>query len=120
MNNIHNKIWDIAILDSEIIQETESVKSNDPKFDINLECGDVDNWSLLMFAIRRDRRELVRYLLTYPNIDLIMVIQHCIFVNGFLFLDYFSAIGTLMLIYKMNGDRRDYTWYVIIGDVKYI
>ena len=65
MNKIYNKIWDEAILDSEIIQETESLKHQDPKFDINsLQNG----WPLLMDAVYNGREELVRYLLSDPNI----------------------------------------------------
>jgi len=69
MDNIYYKIWDEAILDSEIIQETESEKCNNPGFDINLGCRDYDQ-SLLMYAVDYSREELVEYFfLTYPNID---------------------------------------------------
>jgi len=67
MNNIHDKIWDKTILDSEIIRDIEHVKCNYPKFDIN--CVDRYNW-LLMNAVDCGREELVRYLLlTYPDIN---------------------------------------------------
>jgi len=43
MDNIYDKTWNEAILDSEIIRETEFAKEI-PGFDINLGC-DGDNWS---------------------------------------------------------------------------
>jgi len=68
MNNIYIKVQDKTILDSEIIQETESAKIS--RFDINKTCNEV-NWSLLMTAANMNRKELVRYLLlTYPNINI--------------------------------------------------
>ena len=66
--NLHKKINNEAILDSEIIQEMESLKRNDPKFDINL-GDDYRNWSLLMYAVDNCREDFVRYLLSYPNIN---------------------------------------------------
>jgi len=69
MKRIFDKITQSDIDDSEIIQETESAKRNDPKFDINLGCNE-DNWSLLMVAVLYNRKELVEYIiLTYPNIN---------------------------------------------------
>jgi len=68
MNNICKKICDKAILDSEIIQEMESMKRKDPKFDINFGYNE-DNWSLLMVANYYGREDLVRYLLSNPNIN---------------------------------------------------
>jgi len=66
---ISKKIWNNAILDSEIIREMESVKEKDPGVDINLGCNE-DNWSSLMIAVLFDRKDLVEYLfLTYPNIN---------------------------------------------------
>jgi len=56
-----------VINDSEIIRVIEREKRKDPKFDINL--GDKDNWSLLMCAVCYDRKELVRYLLSFPGIN---------------------------------------------------
>jgi len=61
MKKIRIKMWNKTIIDSEIIQEMEI-----PGFDINF-IGD-DNRSMLMVAIRMNRIELVRYLLSYPNI----------------------------------------------------
>jgi len=68
MGRIIYKIRRSVFDDSEIIQETESDKCNDPKFDINLPQGS-SNWSLLMYAVCHGRKELVRYLLSFPNID---------------------------------------------------
>jgi len=68
MNNISDKIWVGSYSDSEIIQETEFLKRNDPKFDINL-GDDYRNWSLLLCAVFNDRKELVEYLLTDPLIN---------------------------------------------------
>jgi len=65
MKRIYDKIRDERFPDSEIIRDVESAK-NEPGFDINWE----DNTqSLLIIAILHDREELVRYLLTYPEID---------------------------------------------------
>jgi len=69
IRDIYKKLY-TSDTDSEIIQYIEYVKCNDPEFDINL--GDENNWTLLMIAVRvrwYNREELVRYLLTYPNID---------------------------------------------------
>ena len=63
MDNIYEKIWVSEFLDWEIIQEMHI-----PEFDINL--GDENNWSLLMCAVCRERKELVEYLLTYPDINI--------------------------------------------------
>ena len=68
MNNIYKKIWDEEILDSEIIQEMESAKKI-PGFDINLTHDD-NGWSLLTAAVWQDRKELVEYLLSNPNINI--------------------------------------------------
>jgi len=68
MNKIFDKILDRAIIDLEIIQEMESLKRNDPKFDINLP-HDSCNWSLLMYAVFEYRKEFVEYLLSVPNIN---------------------------------------------------
>jgi len=59
---IHDKIHKNDVVDSEIIQETKI-----PGFDIN--WSDDSGWTLLMNAVRRNRKELVRYLLMNPNID---------------------------------------------------
>jgi len=67
-DEIRNKIMDKAILDSEIIQEMESAKKI-PGFDINLGCDGV-NCSLLIYATYYCREDLVRYLLTDPNINI--------------------------------------------------
>ena len=68
MEKIYHNIWNKAILDSEIIQEMESAKHRDPGFDINY----VDyymHWSLLMYAVFWKRIELIRYLLSDPDIN---------------------------------------------------
>jgi len=54
------------VLDSEIIHDIESVK-NKPEFDINYEH--LHDYPLLMVAVLFERKELVRYLLTCPNIN---------------------------------------------------
>jgi len=69
MKKINNKIWDYAILDSDIIQEMESAKNKDSEFDINWVNIDHGCTSFLMFAIIRNRIELVEYFLEDPNID---------------------------------------------------
>jgi len=98
MNNISDKILDRAIIDSEIIQETESLKRNDPKFDINLGCG-YHNWSLLLCAVFNDRKELVEYLLTDPLIN----------VNHRYCLDDYTALHVCkdVSIIKLFLDRKD-------------
>jgi len=72
MTKILNKIWDYIVLDSEIIQETESAKHNDIGFDINWRDDRRDNfdWTLLMWAVFYNREELIRYFLTYPDINI--------------------------------------------------
>jgi len=66
---IGNKIRRSDISDSEIIQETESAKEKEiPGFNINLGSG-TSGWSSLMLAVDYDRKDLVRYLLSYPNIN---------------------------------------------------
>jgi len=57
-----------VINDSAIILETESAKSRDPKFDIN-KCNG-QNWSLLMYAVWWNRKNLVMYLLSVPGINI--------------------------------------------------
>ena len=44
------------------------MKRKDPKFDINLPQGSF-NWSLLMCAVNMNRKEFVRYLLSFPGIN---------------------------------------------------
>jgi len=66
MNKIYGKIYNDETPDSEIIQEIESTKREDLGFDINLVWND---WTLLIWSIFQNRRELVKYLLTYPDID---------------------------------------------------
>jgi len=68
MIGIFFKIIRDKINDSEIIQDMESVKINEPGFDINLVLGG-QNWSLLMYAVCHGRKELVEYLLSDPNVD---------------------------------------------------
>ena len=67
MEIIYDKIRDIKIPDSEIIQDIEHAKCKDLGFDINL--GNKNNWSLLMNAVDNRREELVRYLLSIPGIN---------------------------------------------------
>ena len=63
-----DKIWDKAILDSEIIQDIEHAKCNNPELDINFGYSTY-NWSLLMYAANMNRIELVEYLLMNPRIN---------------------------------------------------
>jgi len=63
---LRDKIQDVTFLDSEIIQEIESVKKK-YKFNINYTYYD-GNWTLLMCAVYHNRKELVEYILTFPNI----------------------------------------------------
>ena len=63
MDNIREKIWNEAIPDSEIIQEIDI-----SGFDINLRCDDY-NCPLLMGAVYHGRKDLVRYLLSDPNVN---------------------------------------------------
>jgi len=60
----YNITW--SDIDSKIIQDIEHAKET-PGFDINL--GYKDNWSLLITAVYYCRKELVRYILSFPNID---------------------------------------------------
>ena len=64
---IRNKIEDDAIIDSEIIQDIESVKNNGFRFNIN--CRDSLGYTLLADAIVWRRKELVEYLLSDPRIN---------------------------------------------------
>jgi len=68
MNKIHDKIRKCTVSDSEIIQEMESAKREDPKFDINW-TDKYGGWSLLLCAAICYREELVRYFLTYSDIN---------------------------------------------------
>jgi len=68
MDIIRNKITQDVINDSEIIQDIERVKRKNPGFNINLGC-DVYDWPLLTTAVHTKRKELVRYLLRIPNIN---------------------------------------------------
>jgi len=97
MDNIRNKIWDKAILDSEIIQETESVKRNYPRFDINF-IQDGDDWRLLMGAVYWKRKELVEYILRVPGIN----VNHRS-INGNTALHYCDNVSILKLLLS----RRD-------------
>jgi len=69
MNNICTKIWNKAILDSEIIQEMESAKRKDSGFDINM-IGCDHNWSSLMVAVFWNRKGLVEYILSDSNTNI--------------------------------------------------
>ena len=69
MNKIWNELWKSEIPESEIIKDIEKI----PAFNVN--CTDENNlhdsnWTLLMGAAFHDRKELVRYLLTYPEINI--------------------------------------------------
>jgi len=67
MDNIYDNIWSGSILDSKIIQKMECAKK-DSKFDINF-IKDGSDWTLLRCANFWNREELVRYLLSNPNIN---------------------------------------------------
>ena len=67
MNIIYDKIRQTGIDDSKIIQDIEHAKET-PGFDINL-GHNKDNLSLLMTAVYHGRKELVRYLLSFPGIN---------------------------------------------------
>ena len=71
MYKILRNIFNSNISDSEIIQEIEYMKHNDPKFDVNWIDKDPRTaiWSLLMNAVHCDRIELVKYLFTYSDIN---------------------------------------------------
>ena len=66
MKEICNKIRNKEVHDSEIIRNIEYAKREDPRFDINLVW---ENWTLLIWAINRDRIELIEYLLTDPKLN---------------------------------------------------
>ena len=69
-DKIREKIYDDAIIDSEIIQDIESVKKHFG-FYLDINYGKYpEGYSLLMGAVLWNRKELVRYLLTYPNINI--------------------------------------------------
>ena len=64
--DIYEKICDESILDSEIIE----CAKKDSRFDINwTNGGDYGNWTLLIWTVYHDRRELAEYLLADPDID---------------------------------------------------
>jgi len=67
MNDIYYKISDKTIRDSEIIHDIEDVKKL-LGFNINWIHKNEDR-SLLMGAVLWNRKELVRYLLTFPGIN---------------------------------------------------
>jgi len=64
MNKIYDKIRKCIIPDSEIIQDIEHAKRNDPYFDINNVI--YGSWSSLII---QKREELIEYLLADPNIN---------------------------------------------------
>jgi len=68
MESIFDKIRRSIVNDSEIIQDIEHAKCNNPGLDINIGYY-VCNWSLLMCATLYERKDLVEYLLSYPNIN---------------------------------------------------
>jgi len=68
MDIIRNKIVQNVINDSEIIRDIEHEKRKDPKFDINLGCSEY-NCSLLIRAVLQNRKDLVEYLLSSPDIN---------------------------------------------------
>jgi len=68
MKRIIDKIDKIDIKDSEIIQDIERAKKI-PGFDINVMWWGNNNWSLLMYAVWKNRRELIEYLLLDPRIN---------------------------------------------------
>ena len=72
IKEIIHKIHNSSIPDSEIIQYIERVRHKDPEFDINLKYEDngIADLSLLMKAVYNGRKELARYLLTIPGINI--------------------------------------------------
>jgi len=79
---ITDEIWNKTVPDSKIIENLEYVKHNDPEFNIN-ECYiNLLNdhyeavYRYLTIAVDNGRKELVEYLLTYPNIDV-----NCIYMS---------------------------------------
>jgi len=68
MKTIFDKITRSVINDLEIIQDIECVKCKDPEFDINFGYYEYD-LSLLVDAVDYGREDLVRYLLSDPNIN---------------------------------------------------
>ena len=68
MNKILDKIYDNSISDSDIIQETESAKRENPKFDINY-IDPYNDCTLLMCAVLENREELVEYILADSNVN---------------------------------------------------
>jgi len=68
MQAILKKMWITSISDQKIIESIESAKKNISDFDIN--WYDSNNWSLLMNAVSWKRKELVKYLLDDPNINI--------------------------------------------------
>jgi len=67
LNMNMDKLWNKAVLDSEIIQEIESAKHRDPGFNINQ--PDMYGLTLLLRAVQYDRKELVEYILADPDIN---------------------------------------------------
>jgi len=68
MDMICRKIMNASILDTEVIQETESLKQ-DSGFDIN-SAWEYNNCSILINAVLQSRKELVEYLLKDPDINI--------------------------------------------------
>jgi len=65
MNDVRIKMYDNEILDSEIIKNIENIKKKHTNIDIN--CINSNHYTYLMDAIRYNRIELVKYLLTYSG-----------------------------------------------------
>jgi len=95
MEIIFDKIRNDEVLDSEIIKNI----NNYPKFDINWvdNCG----WTLLMYLVFRNRKELAEYLLTHPNID-VNYKNH----NGYTALYYVCWCGNILML-KLLLSHKD-------------
>ena len=70
---IRDNIYDKTVPDSKIIENIEYAKHNDPEFDINhrkfnFACDGAE-YPYLADAVRHGRKELVEYILTYPDIN---------------------------------------------------
>jgi len=101
--NESRKIQNKDILDSEIILDIRfECAKKDSKFDINW-C-DLFNRSLLMIAILQNREELVRYLLTYPQLNINYKNPHGITAFHILFHDLSISISIL----KSFLSRKDF------------
>jgi len=100
---LYIKIHDYRVFDSEIIQEIESTKYRNIGFDINWNSNDYE-YSILMFAVLANREELVRYLLTIPDININYKTPNDVTVTAL----YIVCIHTYNInIFKLLLTRRD-------------